>query len=254
MEEQAVGEAAGGGLELNPMEQFEIKRLFPINIGGVDASFTNASLWMVIIVALVSLVLMLGSKKLIPSRLQSVGELAYEFVADMMRDIIGDSGRAFFPFVFTLFMFILAANLLGMVPYSFTVTSHIIITFALAAVVFVGATIVGFIKNGVGYLKLFVPSGVPMFLLPLLIVIEVISYFTRPISLSVRLFANMMAGHTMLKVFGGFVAAMGILGGWAPLGMMVALTALEVLVAVLQAYVFAVLTCIYLNDALNMHH
>jgi F-type H+-transporting ATPase subunit a len=151
-------------------------------------------------------------------------------------------------------MFVLASNMLGMVPYSFTVTSHIIVTFALAAVVFVGATVIGFIKHGTHYLKLFVPSGVPVVLLPLLVVIEVISYFTRPISLSVRLFANMMAGHTMLKVFAGFVVGMGILGGWAPLAMMVALTGLEILVAFLQAYVFAVLTCIYLNDALNMHH
>jgi F-type H+-transporting ATPase subunit a len=183
-----------------------------------------------------------------------VGELAYEFISGMMRDILGNSGRAYFPFVFTLFMFVLAANMLGMVPYSFTVTSHIIVTFALAATVFVGATVIGFIKNGPGYLRLFVPSGVPILLLPLLVVIEVISYFTRPISLSVRLFANMMAGHTMLKVFAGFVVGMGVLGGWAPLAMMVALTGLEILVAFLQAYVFAVLTCIYLNDALNMHH
>jgi F-type H+-transporting ATPase subunit a len=202
----------------------------------------------------IALVLLTGPSRLVPGRLQSVGELAYEFISGMMRDILGNSGRAYFPFVFTLFMFVLAANMLGMVPYSFTVTSHIIVTFALAATVFVGATVIGFIKNGPGYLRLFVPSGVPILLLPLLVVIEVISYFTRPISLSVRLFANMMAGHTMLKVFAGFVVGMGVLGGWAPLAMMVALTGLEILVAFLQAYVFAVLTCIYLNDALNMHH
>ncbi len=243
-----------GGLALDPMHQFEIKRLFPINIGGIDASFTNASLWMVIVVLAVSALLLTGSSKLIPGRLQSVGELAYEFIANMMRDIVGESGRVFFPFVFTLFMFILAANMLGMIPYSFTVTSHIIVTLALALVVFIGATVVGFIKHGVGYLKLFVPHGVPAAMLPLITVIEVISYFSRPISLSVRLFANMMAGHTMLKVFAGFVVAMGVLGGWIPLAMMVALTGLEILVAFLQAYVFAVLTCIYLNDAINMHH
>jgi F-type H+-transporting ATPase subunit a len=209
---------------------------------------------MVIIVGAVALLLLSGSSKIIPGRLQSIGELAYEFVANMMRDILGDSGRAFFPFVFTLFMFILAANMLGMIPYSFTVTSHIIVTFGLAAAVFLGATVIGFMRHGVGYLKLFVPSGVPAVLLPLLVVIETISYFTRPISLSVRLFANMMAGHTMLKVFAGFVVAMGVLGGWIPLAFMVALTGLEILVAFLQAYVFAVLTCIYLNDAINMHH
>ena len=250
------GEHGGGegGLAIDPMHQFEIKRLINLNFGGLDASFTNASLWMVIIVAAVALLLLSGSSKMIPGRLQSIGELAYEFIANMMRDILGDSGRAFFPFVFTLFMFILAANMLGMVPYSFTVTSHIIVTFGLAATVFLGATVIGFIRHGAGYLKLFVPSGVPAVLLPLLVVIETISYFTRPISLSVRLFANMMAGHTMLKVFAGFVVAMGILGGWIPLAFMVALTGLEILVAFLQAYVFAVLTCIYLNDAINMHH
>jgi len=250
------GEHGGGegGLAIDPMHQFEIKRLINLNFGGLDASFTNASLWMVIIVAAVALLLLSGSSKIIPGRLQSIGELAYEFIANMMRDILGDSGRAFFPFVFTLFMFILAANMLGMVPYSFTVTSHIIVTFGLAATVFLGATVIGFIRHGAGYLKLFVPSGVPAVLLPLLVVIETISYFTRPISLSVRLFANMMAGHTMLKVFAGFVVAMGILGGWIPLAFMVALTGLEILVAFLQAYVFAVLTCIYLNDAINMHH
>ncbi len=244
----------GGGLAIDPMQQFEIKRLVNLDFGGFDASFTNASLWMVIIVGVVALVLLSGSSKIIPGRLQSIGELAYEFVANMMRDILGDSGRAFFPFVFTLFMFILAANMLGMLPYSFTVTSHIIVTFGLAATVFIGATVVGFIKHGAGYLKLFVPSGVPAVLLPLLVVIETISYFTRPISLSVRLFANMMAGHTMLKVFAGFVVAMGVIGGWIPLAFMVALTGLEILVAFLQAYVFAVLSCIYLNDAINMHH
>jgi F-type H+-transporting ATPase subunit a len=242
-----------GGLAIDPMHQFIIERKTNWHIGGLDISFTNASLWMVAIVCVVTLVLMLGSNKLVPTRLQSLGELAYEFVSGMMRDILGDSGRAFFPLIFTIFMFVLTANMLGMLPYSFTVTSHIIVTFGLAAFVFIGATIVGFFKHGLHYLKLFVPSGVPSVLLPLLVVIEVISYFTRPISLSVRLFANMMAGHTMLKVFAGFVVAMGFLGGWMPLAMMVALTGLEIMVAFLQAYVFAVLTCIYLNDAINMH-
>jgi len=250
---EAGAHGGGGGMAIDPMHQFEIKRFMDWKIGGLDISFTNASLWMVIIVCVVALVLLAGSSRLVPGRLQSIGELAYEFVSNMMRDILGDSGRAFFPLVFTLFMFVLAANMLGMLPYSFTVTSHIIVTFGLAAFVFIGATVVGFAKHGTHYLKLFVPSGVPSVLLPLLVVIEVISYFTRPISLSVRLFANMMAGHTMLKVFAGFVVGMGFLGGWLPLAMMVALTGLEILVAFLQAYVFAVLTCIYLNDAINMH-
>jgi len=249
----ANGGADEGGLSIDPMGQFEIQRFTDWKIAGLDVSFTNSSLWMVIAVCVVSLVLLAGSTKLVPGRLQSVGELAYEFISGMMRDILGDSGRAFFPLIFTLFMFVLSANMLGMLPYSFTATSHIIVTFGLAAFVFIGATIVGFAKHGVHYLKLFVPSGVPAVLMPMLVVVEVISYFSRPISLSVRLFANMMAGHAMLKVFAGFVVAMGFLGGWLPLAMMVALIGLEILIAFLQAYVFAVLTCIYLNDAINMH-
>jgi F-type H+-transporting ATPase subunit a len=183
-----------------------------------------------------------------------MAELSYEFIAKMLRENVGDGGRRYFPFVFTLFMFILFCNLLGMIPFSFTVTSHIAVTFALAFVVFLGVTVIGFVRHGVHFLKLFVPSGVPVFLLPLMVVIEVLSYLTRPISLSVRLFANMMAGHTMLKVFGGFVVALGILGGWAPLAFIIALTGLEFGIAMLQAYVFTILTCIYLNDAVNMHH
>jgi len=243
----------GGGLALDPMHQFEVTPLIKIPLGGIDAHFTNSSLWMVIGVALILIVMLASSRKLVPGRLQSVAELGYEFVANMLRDTVGDAGRPYFPFIFTLFVFILAMNMQGMLPGSFTVTSHIIVTFAMALAVFIGATIIGFIKHGFGYLKLFVPSGVPSVLLPLLVVIEVISYFTRPISLSVRLFANMMAGHTMLKVFGGFVVGLGVLAGWVPLAVMVAITGLEVLVAFLQAYVFAVLTCIYLNDAIHMH-
>ncbi len=250
----AAAEHAASGLHIDPMHQFVVQPIIPIKIGNLDLSFTNSSLWMVIGLVLVCLVLLSGPNRLVPGRLQSVGELAYEFISGMMRDVLGNTGRGFFPFVFTLFMFVLASNMLGMVPYSFTVTSHIIITFALAAVVFIGATVVGFIVHGTGYLKLFVPSGVPIFLLPLLVVIEIVSYFTRPMSLSVRLFANMMAGHTMLKVFGAFVVGLGFLGGWGPLAIMVALNGLETLVAFLQAYVFVVLTVIYLNDALNMHH
>jgi F-type H+-transporting ATPase subunit a len=185
-----------------------------------------------------------------------MAELSYEFVAKMVTDNTGREGMQFFPFVFTLFIFILALNMLGMiaVPGAFTVTSHIIVTFTLALMVFFLVTIVGFIKNGPGFLKLFVPSGVPWILLPLITILEAFSFLIRPISLSVRLFANMMAGHMMLKVFGAFVIGLGIAGGWAPLLFMVAFTGLEVLVAFLQAFVFAVLTCIYLNDALHMHH
>lgn len=240
----------------DPMHQFEIKRLINLEFLGLDASFTNSSLFMVLAVALISMLTIWGmrGRALVPTRMQSVAEISYEFVANMVRDNVGSDGQRYFPFVFSLFMFVLFCNMLGMIPYSFTVTSHIIITFALAAVVFIGVTIIGFARHGIGFLKFFVPSGVPVALLPLLVVIEVISYLTRPISLSVRLFANMMAGHTMLKVFGAFVVGLGVLGGWAPLAFMVAFTGLEILVAFLQAYVFAILTCIYLNDALHMHH
>lgn len=250
------GDGHGGGTGMpDPMHQFEIKRLVPLEIFGFDASFTNSALFMSIAAVLITLFMVFAMRKgaLVPGRLQSVAELSYEFVANMVRDNVGTSGMKYFPFIFTLFMFVLALNMLGMVPYSFTVTSHIIVTFALAAFIFVGVTLIGFWKHGIGFLKFFVPSGVPFLMLPLLVVIEVISYLTRPLSLSVRLFANMMAGHTMLKVFGSFVAALGLLGGWAVLGLMVAFTGLELLVAFLQAYVFAILTCIYLNDALHMH-
>jgi len=240
----------------SPLEQFAIKRLVPLDIGGVDASITNSTVFMAIAVALITLflVLSMSGRALVPGRWQSMAELSYEFIARMIRDNVGSGGRQYFPFIFTLFMFILFCNLLGMIPYTFTVTSHIIVTFALAMVVFIGVTIVGFAKHGSHFLRLFVPSGVPVALLPLIVVIEVISYLTRPISLSVRLFANMMAGHTMLKVFGGFVVALGFIGGWAPLAFIVALTGLEIGIAFLQAYVFAILTCIYLNDAMHPGH
>ena len=247
------GHGSEGGLALDPMHQFEIERLLPIKFGGLDASFTNSSLWMVFGVILVALLLLAGSKKIVPGRLQSIGEILFEFISNMVRDTMGEEGRKFFPFIFTLFMFVLICNLLGMVPYSFTVTSHIIVTFALALTVWFGATIYGFYKNGFGYLKLFAPSGTPMAMLPLLVPIEIISYFTRPISLSVRLFANMMAGHTMLKVFGAFVVALGW-AGIVPLAVMVGFTGLEILVAFLQAFIFAILSCMYINDALHPHH
>lgn len=251
-------EHGGGGFAIDPMHQFEIKTLFPMQFGSIDASFTNSSLFMVIAAALLTLLMLVGINRraMVPGRLQSIVELSYEFIANMLRDNVGTAGLRFFPFVFTLFMFILALNLLGMIPYSFTVTSHIIVTFALAFFIFIGVTILGFAVHGFGFFKFFVPHGVPAYLLPLVVPIEVVSYLTRPISLSVRLFANMMAGHTVLKVFAGFVIALGAFGylpGLLPLAFMVALTGLEVLVAALQAYVFAILTCIYLNDALHMH-
>ena len=241
----------------NPMQQFTVKRIGPeINIAGVDLSFTNASLFMIISATVIILFLFLGSKekKIIPNKLQLIAEMSYTFVAKMISDTAGSKARPYFPFIFSLFMFVLFCNMVGMLPYSFTVTSHIIVTLVMALFIFIAVTIIGFIKHGFKYLSIFVPSGVPTVLLPLITIIEIISYLSRPVSLSVRLFANMMAGHTMLKVFGGFVVSLGILGGWLPLSFSVALTGLEILVAFLQAYVFAILTCIYLNDALNLHH
>ena len=239
------------------MHQFTVYRIGPeISFGNIDVSFTNASLFMVINALLILFLFSLGTrnKALIPSKIQLVSELSYTFVAKMINDTAGVKAKPYFPFIFSLFMFVLFCNMVGMLPYAFTVTSHIIITFVLASIIFIGVTIIGFAKHGFKYLKIFVPSGVPIFLLPLIVIIEIISYLSRPISLSVRLFANMMAGHTMLKVFGGFVISLGFLGGWLPLSFSVALTGLEILVSFLQAYVFAILTCIYLNDALNLHH
>jgi F-type H+-transporting ATPase subunit a len=237
-----------------PLEQFEIKTLVPIQIGNVDASFTNASLFMVVAVAAVTLFLTIGMRKreLVPGRWQSMSEIIYQFVAGMVRENVGNEGRAYFPFIFTLFMFILFANLIGLLPYSFTITSHIIVTFALAAVVFIGVTIIALIKHGLKFFSYFVPQGTPLVMMPLLVPIEVISYLARPVTLSLRLFANMMAGHTMLKVFAGFVVLLGVFGV-APMVVIVALYGLELLVALLQAYVFAILTSLYLHDALHLH-
>ncbi len=249
------GQHGGGGF--NPMHQFVIDRYYPLTLFGYDASFTNSALWMVMATTLVTALFLysMSGATAVPNRLQSVSEITYEFVANMVRQNAGNAGMPYFPIIFTIFMFVLAMNLIGMIPLpglgAFTVTSHIIVTFALAAFVFIGVTLIGIYKHGFGFLKLFVPSGVPIWLLPLITVIEIISYFTRPISLSVRLFANMMAGHTMLAVFGSFVVGLGIIGGWLPFIFMVLLMGLEVLIAFLQAYVFAVLSCIYLNDALH---
>jgi F-type H+-transporting ATPase subunit a len=241
-------------IEIKPLHQFEIHRLVPIHIGGVDVSYTNSALLMTIVVVLVTALLVLGTRKraLVPGRWQSLAEMSYEFVADMIDTNVGHGGREFFPFVFTLFMFILFANFLGMIPYSYTVTSQIVVTFALAAVVFIGVTIIGIVRHGLGFLRLFVPQGVPPVLLLLLVPIELLSYFIRPFTLAIRLFANMLAGHTMLAIFAGFAASIGLLG-ILPMGIDILLVALEVLVAALQAYVFAILTCLYLSDAIHLH-
>lgn len=243
----------------DPTHQFLVNKIVPIEIGGVDFSFTNSSLFMVATVAVAAgfLYFTTSQRGLVPGRMQSVSEMSYEFVASMLREGAGSHGMKFFPFVFSLFMFVLTANLIGMVPYFFTVTSQIIVTFALALLVIGTVIFYGFYKHGFGFLKLFVPAGVPGSLLPLVVSIEVISFLSRPISLSIRLFANMLAGHITLKVFAGFVASLGALGAVGvagsilPLLMTVALTGLEFLVAFLQAYVFAVLTCMYLNDAVH---
>jgi len=241
-------------LELRPLEQFKIEPLIPIHIGGLDVSYTNASLFMTIAVVLITALLVLGTKRgaLVPGRWQSVAEMSYEFVADMVDTNSGQGAEPFFPFIFTLFMFVLFANFLGLIPYSYTVTSQIIVTFALAATVFIGVTFVGFAKHGLHFLRFFVPEGVPIVLLFLLVPIELLSYCIRPFTLAIRLFANMLAGHTMLAIFGGFAASVG-LAAIFPVLLDVAIYALEVLVAALQAYVFAILTALYLRDALHMH-
>lgn len=246
----------------DPIKQFHLSDILSIDVGGIDFSFTNSSLFMVATTASVAALLMGATRGrgLVPSRMQSVAELSYEFVAKTLRDATGTEGMRFFPLVFSLFMFILVANLFGMFPYFFTVTSHIIVTFILSMLVIGTVVVYGFMKHGLGFLKLFVPHGVPGALVPLVTMIEIISFLSRPISLSVRLFANMLAGHITLKVFAGFVTslsalgAIGIFGAILPLIMTIALTALEFLVAFLQAYVFTVLTCMYLNDALHPGH
>jgi F-type H+-transporting ATPase subunit a len=247
----------------DPIHQFTIHKIFTIaKVGGHEIAFTNSSLFMVIAVAGIA-AFMLGATReraLVPGRLQSIAEMSYEFVADTIRSTAGTDGMRFFPLVFSIFMFILVVNVIGLIPYSFTVTSHIIITAAMALLVFVTVLVVGFYKHGLHFFKLFVPSGVPIYILPLIVLIEVMSFLSRPLSHSVRLFANMLAGHITLKVFAGFVTMLGaagflgFLGASLPLALIVALTALELLVAFLQAYVFAILTCIYLNDALHPGH
>ncbi len=247
-------------MAMNPMEQFEVKSIVPLHIGPYDVSFTNQSLFMCLVVLAVTLFLTLAMSRgrLVPSRTQSMAEMSYEFVAGMIRSTTGDEGLVFFPFVFAIFMFVLFSNFLGLIPGAFTVTSQIVVTFALAALVMLTVIAVGFARHGIGFFKLFVPKA-PLLLLILLVPIEIISFLTRLVSLSVRLFANMLAGHTMLVVFASFVVELGAAGGIlsalsiAPMFMIVFIGALEMLVAFLQAYVFAILTCIYLNEALHLH-
>ena len=240
----------------SPLEQFSIHPIGgPIHIGGLDVSFTNSALWMVISVAAITAFMLLGTRKqaIVPGRWQSLCEGMYDFVSGLLKENVGNEGRAFFPFMFSLFMFILFCNLFGLLPYSFTVTSHIIVTAAMALFVFVGVTIIGIARHGFHFFSYFVPKGAPMLLVPVMVPIEILSYFIRPLSLSVRLFANMVAGHVMLTVVGGFVFALGIWAGWVPLAFVTVLFGLELLIACLQAYVFTILTCIYLHDAIHLH-
>ena len=241
-------------LEIKPLEQFKIEPLVPLHVGGIDASYTNSALVMTIAVALAASLMILGARKaaLVPGRWQSIAEMSYEFIADMVETNAGHGGMRYFPFVFTLFMFVLFGNLLGLVPYSFTYTSHIVVTFALAATIFIGVTLIGIVRHGWRFLSLFAPHGVPLVLLPLLIPIELLSYCIRPFTLSIRLFANMLAGHTMLGVIAGLAASVPLFG-IVPLGVDVLIYFLELIVALLQAYVFTILTCLYLHDALHLH-
>lgn len=239
---------------LDPLHQFVIQPIFKINVVGFDLSFTNSSLAVVSAVVLICALFSFGlrNKSLIPDRLQAFVEETYLLIAGLIDNNVGTQGRQYFPFVFSIFFFVLFGNLLGMVPYMFTFTSHIIATFTLAMVVFLFVTILGIVKHGFKFLSLFAPKGLPNFLLPAVVPIEMISYLARPISLAVRLFANMMAGHTMMKVFAGFAAMFGVYG-FIPIGVNVILTGFEIIIAIIQAYVFTILTCVYLNDAIHLH-
>jgi F-type H+-transporting ATPase subunit a len=250
-------------MAVDPIEQFQIHKIFTIgHIGGQEIAFTSSSAYMFLAVAVISLLMIGGSagRQLVPGRIQSVAELSYEFVASMIRSTAGSEGMRFFPLVFSIFMFICVSNVIGIIPYAFTVSSQLIVTAAMALFIFFLVLFYGLYRNGLKFFKLFVPSGVPIFIMPIVVPIEVISFLLKPISHSVRLFANMLAGHIALKVFASFIvmlSALGILGVFGavlPLGLTIALTALELLVAFLQAYVFAILTCIYLNDALHPGH
>ena len=238
----------------SPLSQFEIKRWVPIEIGDVDVSLTNSAAFMVLTVVAIGVFLILGMRRpaMVPGRWQSMVELSYVFIANLLKDTVGTEGRPYFPFIFTVFMFVLVGNLIGMVPYGFTFTSHIVVTFTMAMVVFLGVTVIALIKHKMHFFTFFMPPGVPLIMAPLLVPIEIISYLSRPMSLSGRLFANMLAGHTLLKVFAGFVVALGLFGVF-PLAFVIVLTGLEIVIAFLQAFVFTILTCLYLNDALHLH-
>ena len=241
----------------SPLQQFEVYSLINMpELAGYNVDFTNASLFMALasIGAVMFLSMGMSGRALVPGRWQAMVELTYSFVANTLKENVGQEGKHFFPFIFTMFMFILFCNLLGMIPFSFTVTSHIIVTFALAMLIFVGCTFIAIFKHGLmKFLGFFLPQGTPWWMAPIMYMIELFSFLARPVSLSVRLTANMMAGHTMLKVIAGFVVALGVIGGWAPLLLLVVLTGFEIFVAILQAYIFTVLTCVYLNDALHLH-
>lgn len=236
------------------LHQFLIKPIVPIQFMGIDISFTNSSLFMLIATASIMVFQFFGThhKMLVPNRFQSMVELSYEFIAGMIKDTAGREGMQYFPLIFSLFMFVLTANLLGMVPYAFTVTSHIVVTFALAIMIFIMVTFIGFAKHGIKYFRMFLPEGTPLAVAPILIPIELISYCMRPITLSVRLFANMLAGHVILKVFAGFTISLGLFGV-APLAINIAVTGFEFFVACIQAYIFTILSCLYLHDALHLH-
>ncbi|MBX9881308.1 MAG: F0F1 ATP synthase subunit A [Sphingomonas sp.] len=245
------------------MHQFTVNKLHPINIGGFDASFTNSSLWMLVALAAVSIFLFVGTARpqLVPSRWQAAVEYIYDFVRNMLDTNVGPEGRAYAPLIFSIFLFVLACNLLGLIPWvgAFTPTSHVAVTFGLAMIVFVTVVVVGFLRHGLHFFSLFWPHGTNVVLGAFVFVIEFLSFLSRPFTLAIRLFANMTAGHVLLQVFGTFVVALGSFGalpfvfGLLPLGVNIALSALEVLIAVVQAYVFALLASIYLNDAINLH-
>jgi F-type H+-transporting ATPase subunit a len=240
----------------SPLEQFEVHSLIPIKLGGINLSFTNASAWMLLAILAITFLMFMGVRRraLVPGRWQSVSELLVQFVSNTVKDSAGPDALKYFPLIFSLFMFILFCNLNSMIPTSFAVTSHIIVTFALAICIFLTCTLLAIFKHGpVKFLHFFLPHGTPWWMAPMMYLIELFSYLARPVSLSVRLAANMMAGHTMLKVIAGFVVMLGILGGWAPFALLVVLTGFEIFIAILQAYIFTILTCVYLNDALHLH-
>lgn len=243
----------------DPLHQFVIRKQWPISLFGVDISLTNSAIFMLLTLGIVVVLSYLGVRRRenasaeALSVTETLSEMMFRFVANLVKDNCGDAGRRYLPFVMSFFLLVAGGNVLGMFPYTFTFTSHIIVTFVLAAIVFCTVTLIGFFQHGAGYLKIFLPGGAPLFLAPILIPIEMISYLSRPISLSVRLFANVMAGHMVMKIFAGFVVALGVVGGWIPLAMTVLITFFEVFVALVQAYIFAILTCVYLNDALHLH-